>query len=370
MSNYKILSFCGGGERGLMSVKMLGRLQQENPGLLQNTDMLTGCSTGSIISGFLSLYKKYNEFETEDHVLDALNNLSILYTDVIPTSFGMGQEGNPDAPILSQEHMEDFLAKLGNLISPSLDAEKLASLSMFDLSDSFDLMFPSFNIQQHKQIQPGAPYEGITNDSWGMALFNNLAYSPTGNVSIAEAIAASGAMQGMCPSVKVHKSVGKPEILGYFVDGAYVNHDPTIAAVCMAIQQGHKLEEISVISFGTGFMKNYLENPEDTVGWGSEQWLNLSGKHEYPGSKVPPLYVNDNHKNPILNMCLNGTSTNEIPQQSSMLLGQRYAYLNPDLGDEYLPEDCHELGQIKKMIAFADEVSLLSANHVVKKYWV
>ncbi|MEZ8144319.1 hypothetical protein A1OO_05600 [Enterovibrio norvegicus FF-33] len=369
MSTYKILSFCGGGERGLMSVKMLQRLQEENPGLLQSADMLTGCSTGSIISGFLALYKKYNTFETEKDVNSALECLLKLYIDVMPAAFSNGKQGDPKRPILTSDHMDEFLGELGKLISPDLDAAKLASLCMFDLSDSFDLMFPSFNVQQHEQRQPGSQYEVVTNNSWGMALFNNLAYSPTGNVSLTEAITASGAMQGMCPSAEVRKSVHGSEVLGYFVDGAYVNHDPTIAAVCMAVEQGHKLEEISVICFGTGFMKNYLDNPSNTTEWGSEQWLNIKGELEYTGSKVPPLFVNDSQKNPILNMCLNGTSTNEIPQQSNMLLGQRYAYLNPDLGDVYLAEDCHKPHEIQELINFSDNVSLLSANQVIRKYW-
>jgi patatin-like phospholipase/acyl hydrolase len=43
---YKILSFCGGGIRGLASVTMLNVLYQKFPNIISETDALAGYSTG------------------------------------------------------------------------------------------------------------------------------------------------------------------------------------------------------------------------------------------------------------------------------------------------------------------------------------
>lgn len=371
MSTYNILSFCGGGERGLMSVIMLKRLQGNNPGLLQNTKMLTGCSTGAVIASFLALYKKYQPFDSEQDVEKALDALIKLYKFDMPLMFTNSKRSEKDPaaqPEVQQPNMEVFLIKLKDMICPHLSESDFLSLEMFDIKSSFDLMFPAFNIQKTSQVQPGNSYGGVYNESWGMDLFNNYYNSSTGSVPIIEAVAASSAMPGMSATVKVHTSGERKDVLGYYVDGAFVNHDPTMAAVSLAVSQGYKLEDISVICFGTGFMRNYIDDPEATQ-WGTRQWLNTNGDHKYGASKIPPLFVNDTQESPVLNMCLNGTSTNEIPTQSSLLLGQRYAYLNPDLGSINLPEDSHKDWQINQMIQFAGDVNLKSASSVVKHYW-
>ena len=50
MPTYRILSFDGGGIRGLLSLILLQRLENELPGWLDKTDLLAGTSTGGIIA--------------------------------------------------------------------------------------------------------------------------------------------------------------------------------------------------------------------------------------------------------------------------------------------------------------------------------
>jgi ABC-type sugar transport system substrate-binding protein len=45
---------------------------------------------------------------------------------------------------------------------------------------------------------------------------------------------------------------------GEKVDGAFVNRDPTLAAIASATNEGNRLEDIVVICIGTGFMANYI----------------------------------------------------------------------------------------------------------------
>jgi len=49
MSSYRILSFCGGGIRGLLSSGLLHRLAESCPRLVPDTDQLAGTSTGADI---------------------------------------------------------------------------------------------------------------------------------------------------------------------------------------------------------------------------------------------------------------------------------------------------------------------------------
>src|SRR5579862_3865778 len=50
MANYNILSFDGGGLRGVFSAQILARLAQEVEGLVAKSSMVAGTSTGSIIA--------------------------------------------------------------------------------------------------------------------------------------------------------------------------------------------------------------------------------------------------------------------------------------------------------------------------------
>src|SRR3954454_4701310 len=53
MARYTILSFCGGGIRGLLSARILERLAEYRPSILTGTSLLAGTSTGAGIVSFL-----------------------------------------------------------------------------------------------------------------------------------------------------------------------------------------------------------------------------------------------------------------------------------------------------------------------------
>jgi patatin-like phospholipase/acyl hydrolase len=143
-------------------------------------------------------------------------------------------------------------------------------------------------------------------------LFHNLPGSPTADTLLADAVVSGGAMPGM---------FGSYQFSSYpqgNVDGAFVNHDPTLAAIALAVNAGVSLTNIVVICFGTGFMANHLGGA--TGHWGAQQWQQGSPNHHYD---VPPLLINGS-RCPILNISLNGTSTNLIPDLAGMLRPQRY----------------------------------------------
>ncbi|MGB0561145.1 MAG: hypothetical protein ACPGVO_05005 [Spirulinaceae cyanobacterium] len=109
-----------------------------------------------------------------------------------------------------------------------------------------------------------------------------------------------------------------------------------------------------------------IEVVGDTGHWGTEQWLSLPTGNE---SVTPPLLVNADQKTPVLNTMLNGTSTNEIQTLSSLLLQDRYAYLDADFGTTYIPEDATDEKQIQFLIDAAEGVELATATQVFEWYW-
>lgn len=149
------------------------------------------------------------------------------------------------------------------------------------------------------------------------------------------------------------------------VDGAFVNHDPTLAAIALAVNAGVRLDKIVVICFGTGFMGSYLETA--TGDWGAKQWQ--TGYPNNPDSpyNLSPLLVNGK-PSPILNISLNGTSTNLIPDLARMLLPGRYAYLNPIL-DRYIAENDTKAADLLYLQEACSGVDLSTAEAVLTNYW-
>lgn len=299
---YTIVSFCGGGIRGLMSAKILQMLTEHNPGIVTNTSLFAGTSTGAgIVSSLVSR-------ECAKHPKACV--------DLIAASFyaqiGFYSRSNPDssAPAYQNTQFVDALKLLHGTTT-------LSSLGQQVLLTGFNL--------------------GAEGTPWQPLLFTNVpnAPVPTASTTLVDAVVSSGSMPGMLPSYKGN------------VDGAFVHHDPTLAAIALAVNSGVALEEIAAICIGTGFMANWIAS--DTAQWGADQWMNGDGNEN---NRLPALLINEPGVCPILNLCLNGTSTNLIPMLSSMLLPGRYVYLNPVL-DELIPENAHTEAELRCLASSA-----------------
>jgi uncharacterized protein len=120
-----------------------------------------------------------------------------------------------------------------------------------------------------------------------------------------------------------------------------------------------------IVGIGTGFMGSYLGTA--TGDWGARQWQ--IGYPNDPTSpyNLPSLLINGN-PSPILNLSLNGTSTNLIPELAGMLLPGRYAYLNPIL-DRYIAENDTKAADLEYLQEACSGVDLSTAEAVLTKYW-
>jgi len=181
-------------------------------------------------------------------------------------------------------------------------------------------------------------------------LFNNLAKSTNARTHLIDAVVSSGAMPAQMGSWKGN------------IDGAFVNHDPSLAAIALAVNEGVDLSDITLICFGTGLMSNWISS--DTSTWGAQQWQNGDGN---PQDHTPSVLINGTDA-PVLNATLNGTSTNLVPDMVEMMLGGRYAYLNPTL-DRFIAEDDTNPADLTYLKAQAAKVNISHASSVARQYW-
>lgn len=308
-TSYRILSFCGGGMRGLASATMLNELYKKHPGIISKADLLAGTSTGANIAAAIA-----NGETPETLIKEYLGPRRQFFE-------------NPSSdPLLPAYSMQTFASGVQKLYG---------KMKLSDLKQG--IVTTAFNV-------------GNDPIPWEPILFNNLPGSSTANALVSDAVISSSAMPGMLGSYNGN------------IDGAFVNHDPTLAAIALAVNSGVNPNNIVAICFGTGFMANSLGAA--TSNWGAEQWQNGDPNNPY---NVPPLLINGT-PSPILNASINGTSTNLIPDLAGMLLPKRYAYLNPQLGF-FIPENETDLADLDYLVSQSLQVDLTLASNLVSKYW-
>jgi hypothetical protein len=307
---YRILAFCGGGIRGLLSAGILQRLASQSPKIVSETDLLAGTSVGaSIISLLLANVSPADVYR--------------YYSTRVP-GFFKNPQTDPAKPAFDIDTLASAQHQL-HPTNPSLDAVKKS------------VLFTSFNV-------------GADNKNWQPVLFNNLSKSTTGATPLVDAVISSGAMPGELGSYNGN------------IDGAFVNHDPTLAAIALAINEGVRLENIVVICIGTGFMANWIAS--DTSQWGAEQWQAGDGN---PNNRTPPALINGT-MSPVLTAAIDGPSTNLVPNLAAMMLPGRYAYINPTL-DRIVPEDDTNPADLAYLEAQAMQADISPAVALLNTYW-
>jgi patatin-like phospholipase/acyl hydrolase len=310
-----IVSFCGGGIRGFMSALIYKKLMEHYGDFQDYTHLFAGTSTGAVFVSAITAGK------TPGEIVD-------FYRE--EAAFLRAPDTSGSAPAYKNARFIKTQQDWQGADTPLNDVRR-------------QVLLTGFNV-------------GSTGNGWYPQLFTNVPnrlYS-TGQTLMVDAVVASGSMPGMLPSYN-----------GY-VDGAFVNHDPTLAAIALLVSVGNRLDDIAAICIGTGFMPQWIGS--DTARWGADQWLNGDGTNNY---NLPPLLVNETSVCPILNISLNGTSTNLIPNLCTYLLGDRYYNLNPRL-DKYVPENASSLADhayMTLMVESQPEDFWQPAYQLMKNYW-
>jgi len=206
----KILSLDGGGSRGVISLIFLKRLE-EYIGCPLNTkfDLICGSSTGSIIGSLISLGY------TSETILD-------IYLKLIPKIFS--------------KKNENWLSPLG--LRPKYKIEKLIEESRNILGDiclneinKVKLLIIAYDTLRDKPLFL---------KSWEDEL--NL------NLKLWQTVCMSSA----CPTIFPSFTLDINGVNTGICDGALAVSNPILAGIAEAVEEGNKIEDIKVVSIGTG----------------------------------------------------------------------------------------------------------------------
>ena len=229
----KILSFDGGGIRGVISIVFLNALEKDTGiAISQNADMLASTSTGSIIAAALTVGM------TPQNILD-------FYTSMSSEIF------------IPKHTLDQFLGLTAKYSSETL----YQALQKVFSSKGIDPQTPLSKLSKQIVI-PTVTLDDIALSRWRMQILTNTCETP-----LIDAIMQSTAAPTFFPSYNDH------------VDGGMAANDPSAVAYAMSGKAD------ALLSFGTGYTRYDISKGED---WGSLSWI-LDLNSQSKASKTPLL---------------------------------------------------------------------------------
>jgi patatin-like phospholipase/acyl hydrolase len=302
---YRILSIDGGGIRGLLSAILLQRLEEKHPGFMDQIDLFAGTSTGGLLAlglaaGFTlakarELYEDKGTFVFADSFWDDLTDLG--------TAIGAQYAVDNLKQVLTEQFGKRTLA----------DLPKKVLISAFQMDN--------------KATAPG------TLRTWKPKFFHNY---PGDDSDGAELVVDVGVRTSAAP-------VYFPIYQGY-VDGGVVAGNPSMCALAQALHPptgGQALEDIVLLSLGTGHNPRYVSVTHGDWGWA--QWINDLN---------------------ILGVMMDGGS-GLADYQCRQVLGRRYHRLNPILPRDITMDDVREIPLLQEIAAgtsLSDTVAWLAEH--------
>lgn len=274
--NVVLLSLDGGGARGALTAEFLRLLENDATASIYDTfDLFAGVSTGAIIAAFCASNREDMSFLAE-RVYSPEHLSKVFDKSSWDRILGRMQNQPVYNGITKAEHFEQLFGET------RLD----------DIRDKRLLVLA---------------YDFINRE---VAVFKNgkASHNPT----LKELIDAATAAPTLYPPVGIRESESR-----WLIDGAIATNDPSVIAISEALAMGYALENIWVISLGTGHPEHDLSQEQcDAIGneakhWGMVEWV-ANGLFDH--------------------MMTGSSSISEY--QCRQLLGDRYLRVN-----DYLPRD-------------------------------
>lgn len=241
MPTYRILSFDGGGIRGLVTLAILKRVEEEIPGFVSRADLLAGTSTGGIIAlglaagktvdDMIELYQKHGEKIFDDSWLDDLRDLGTL----------VGAD-------YSQDNLEELLS----------DDDLFGEMRLKDLKQR--VLVPTFDLDNGDGKDAVPPQKR----TWAPKFFHNFPGKDSdGNAFVVEVALATSAAPTYFPA---HNG---------YIDGGVVANNPSMAALAQTRdprndEPAPALEDVRLLSIGTGTNLSFIKGRN--LDWGLAQW--------------------------------------------------------------------------------------------------
>ena len=230
MAKSKIISFDGGGIRGILSITLIERLREEFPGLLDKTTMYCGTSTGGIIA--LALAK------------------GIPPSQIKQLYYAKGKQ-------IFKRNYRHFLGLFGAKFKSKFLREELRKI--FENTKLRDLdkriLVPAFDLDNEKNMP---------DRTWKPKFFTNFGTSdPDGDVPVLDVAMATSAAPTYFPTYD-----------GY-IDGGVIANNPSDSAIIELMNTGDGegevgLKNITLLSLGTGRNAKWIEG--QNFRWGAAKW--------------------------------------------------------------------------------------------------
>ncbi len=271
-----MLSVDGGGSRGVIPASILNYIEREEQVSVRNEfDFFAGVSTGALVAAYLAR----NAGSMEELVANGYSSDSM-------------------SKIFDKSIWDKMLGRIQN--QPKYDG--VNKRAFFDTQADGALI--NDIVDKHLLI---LAYDFINREL--VTFKNNRGHDSLYNPPLAEICDAATAAPTMYPPVATSAPKRR-----WLIDGALATNDPSQCAISEALAIGHSLEEIWMLSLGTGRPAHDLSQEardkigQDSRGWGVLDWLT----------------------NGLLDHMMSASSTVSA-HQCEQLLGERYLRINGEL---------------------------------------
>lgn len=271
-----ILSIDGGGTRGVIPVNVLNYIEtEEQLSIREEFDFFAGVSTGALVAAYLAR----NVGNMEDLVSNGYSSESM-------------------SKIFDKSIWDKMLGRMQN--QPKYDG---VNKRAFIDSQAGGACINDV-VDKHLLI---LAYDFINREL--VTFKNNRGHDAIYNPSLAEVCDAATAAPTMYPPVATSSPKRR-----WLIDGALATNDPSQCAISEALAMGHTLEDIWMLSLGTGTPAHDLSQEdrdkigENSRGWGIFAWLT----------------------NGLLDHMMSASSSVSA-HQCEQLLGERYLRINGEL---------------------------------------
>lgn len=248
---FKILSLDGGGIRGVIAARILIEIEkqikeQKGQSLHEYFDLVAGTSTGSIIAALVAIGKE------SANILKLYQKEGI---NIFPYQSRLSPQRLPlilkygiSAPKFSNEGLIKVLKKYFlRQDGTAIRLEEISEINLLIVAYNMFLESPTIFVNYHPEI----PKQTIWYD----------------NLPLWEICASSSSAPTYFPAYELKNGdLSLPHI-----DGGIAANNPILVAITHAIKLGHKLEDISIISIGTG-ENSQPYSYKQIVGWGLAEW--------------------------------------------------------------------------------------------------
>ena len=243
MPNYRILTLDGGGVRGVLTARMLERIEASRPGFIARADLLAGTSVGAILALGLASGKTPTEMVNLDR-----DQSKLIFHDSLMHEAGelWGLNG---ARYTTENRHAGLHPTLGVLTLGELPKKVLVTTFQLDSENPLE---PS---------KPGAPR------TWKPKFFHNFPLDNSGS--------PNSDLNQCAVDIALRSSAAPTFFPVYqgFIDGGVVANNPGMCALAQAINPHtgqQAIKDVSLLSVGTGARAQWLETQNGD--WGLRQW--------------------------------------------------------------------------------------------------